>query len=143
MCCLLAQASPSADSSLSVPDPLMKAWYQDEKHGQDFRQLCDRISEEFKVEDGKKVNKRALKTASAQAKVKAVKTVDMTGVNVKSEEPEEALLCEANMLNLSNCKLVIRAGNVYVKNTGENKVFGLVQNYIHHGIFQIFLKPRS
>lgn len=120
----------------------MKAWYQDEKHGQDFRLLCDRISEEFKVEEGKKVNKRALKTGAAQPKGKAVKTVDMTGANIKpvGEEPGETLLCEANMLNLSNCKLIVRAGSVYVKNTGENKVFGLVQNNIHHGIFEIVCK---
>lgn len=96
--------------------------------------MVDQISEQFKQEDGKKVNKRAFKAVGStiQAKAKAAKTgaVDMSGINTKpvSEEPTTtSLIVEANMLNLPNCKLVIRGGGVvYVKNTGDTKVFGIL-----------------
>ncbi len=120
----LSKAMPSTDSTLTVPDSLMKAWFNDPKHGQEFRTVVDRLAEEFKVEEATKVKKRVFKQAGGQPKAKITKTVDMSGFNVKpaSEEPQNAVLSEVNMLNLPDCKLVIQANTIHIKNCGENKV---------------------
>lgn len=113
------------DSTLSIPDSLMKSWYQDPKHGSDFKSVCDRFSEMFKVEESAKVKKRAFKGNPApQPKPKIAKTVDMSGLNIKAidDAPQETVLADVNILNLHDCKLVVQCGHVFVKNMGTNKV---------------------
>lgn len=133
----LSKAVPSTESTLTVPDSLMKAWFNDPKHGQEFRAVVDRLAEEFKVEEATKVKKRVFKGGGTVPKSKATKTVDMSGFNVKpaSEEPQNVALSEVNMLNLPDCKLVIQANTIYIKNCGENKVV-IVQTSISSNKFK-------
>lgn len=115
------------DSTLSIPDSLMKSWYQDQKHGSDFKLVCDRFSEEFKSEEKAKVKKREFKgNPTPQPKSKSAKTVavDMSGLNIKpiDDAPQQTVLADVNILNLPDCKLVVQCGHVFVKNMGTTKV---------------------
>ena len=126
---IIPKASPTVDSTISIPETLIKTWTKDPKHGQEFQALCDRFAEEFKPdpEDSKKVKKRVFRASGGGGQPstsKVVKTVDMTGLSLKpiSDEPQNETIVEVNLLNLPDCKLVIQNnGSVYVKNLGEKK----------------------
>jgi len=106
----------------------MKKWYHDPKHGENFKGVCDRFAEEFKVDEDVKVKKRAFKgvVATGEPKTKVAKQVqvDMAGLNVKptSEEPKDPVIADVNLLNMPDCKLVITNGSTFVKNAGDKKV---------------------
>ena len=132
----LAKASPLIDSTLTIPDTIMKKWYHDPKHGENFKSICDRFAEEFKVDEDVKVKKRAFKGATNESKNKAAKVqVDMAGLNVKptSEEPKDPVIADVNLLNMPDCKLIITNGSTFVKNVGEKKV-GFPNPYQKHKI---------
>ncbi len=115
------------ESTISIPEALIKTWSKDPKHAQEFQALCDRFAEEFKVDESMKVKKRVFRASGGggqSTSPKLVKTVDMAGLSLKpiSDEPQEGTIVDVNMLNLPDCKLVIQNnGTVYVKNIGEKK----------------------